>query len=453
MLFAHYGRKTRIASILKAVWYVFLGAALSGPGTAAPFDSPRWEGMENEFNGHFRANGAVVHYDDDSIYQLVGAGTGYDGQADLRLKDKFYFSDQAYGEVHYEMVLNGGDTYEKNRRLKQLSSAVWGIAGEEIRLSDRRRLFNLTGTIKEGDDYYLIHRLDRLLVSIQPQWGDIIIGRQAVTWGNGLIFNPMDLFNPFSPTDTIRDYKVGDDLFSTRIYGNRISELNFLAVPRRNIEDNEVEPDQSSFGAKAHLFAGEKELDIMLARHYKEGVAGLGLSGYLGEAAFRGDVVWSTLSEADHKTGFFNLVFNLDYSWVWQDQNFYGLIEYFHSGLGKSNYQKALSDVEIAKRLSRGELYTLGRDYLAGQLQFELHPLFNLYLTIINNLSDPSGIIQPRAVWSLSQDVTVNVGGATYYGSRGTEYGGFSLISEDSVGTELLMKSPSSLYLFLTWYF
>ena len=40
-----------------------------------------------------------------------------------------------------------------------------------------------------------------------PRWGVVCVGRQAVTWGNGLIFNPMDLFNPFSPVDIERDYK------------------------------------------------------------------------------------------------------------------------------------------------------------------------------------------------------------------------------------------------------
>ncbi len=453
MLLGRLGEKKITASVLKALLFSILLAVLHGPDTAISFDLPPGEGMENEFNGHLRAEGAAVRYDDDSVYQLVGTETGYDGQFDLRLNDKLFFSDQIYGEIHYEMFLTGGDNYKKNRQIQQIASAAGGIIGEDIIPSDRRRLFNLTDTLKKTDDYYLVHRLDRLLVSLQPAWGDLIIGRQAITWGNGLIFNPMDLFNPFAPTDTIRDYKEGDDLLSARIFGNRISELNLLAVPRRDLEDGELDLNQSSFAAKAHLFVGSKELDIMAARHYEEGVAGIGLSGYIGEAAFRGDAVYSTLSNVANKTGFLNLVMNLDYSWVWGSKNFYGLIEYFHNGLGKSDYQHALSNDEIVQRLSRGELYTLGRDYLAGQLQFELHPLFNLYLTIINNLSDPSGILQPRAVWSLSEDVTVNMGATTYYGAHDTEYGGFYLISEDNAGPGLLMKSPETLYLFLTWYF
>ena len=33
-----------------------------------------------------------------------------------------------------------------------------------------------------------------------------------MSWGNGLVFQPMDLFNPFTPTAVDRDYKPGNDL-------------------------------------------------------------------------------------------------------------------------------------------------------------------------------------------------------------------------------------------------
>ena len=40
-------------------------------------------------------------------------------------------------------------------------------------------------------------------------------GRQAITWGNGLVFNAMDIFNPFDPAAVDKEYKTGDDM----IYG------------------------------------------------------------------------------------------------------------------------------------------------------------------------------------------------------------------------------------------
>ena len=40
----------------------------------------------------------------------------------------------------------------------------------------------------------------------------VTVGRQAVSWGSGIVFQPLDPFNPFAPTAVDRDYKAGDDL-------------------------------------------------------------------------------------------------------------------------------------------------------------------------------------------------------------------------------------------------
>ena len=35
--------------------------------------------------------------------------------------------------------------------------------------------------------------------------------------GERVFFNPMDLFNPFAPTDIEREYKIGDDMAYAKI--------------------------------------------------------------------------------------------------------------------------------------------------------------------------------------------------------------------------------------------
>ena len=40
--------------------------------------------------------------------------------------------------------------------------------------------------------------------------------------------------------------------------------------------------------------------------------------------------------------------------------NIYGFIEYYFSGLGDTDYEKAILDPDIVKRVSRGELFVLG---------------------------------------------------------------------------------------------
>ncbi len=78
----------------------------------------------------------------------------------------------------------------------------------------------------------------------------------------------------------------------------------------------------------------------------------------------------------------------------------------------------------------------------------ELHPLFNIFLTSINNMSDPSGFVQPYAVWNVTQDLELTLGGILYYGESETEYGGFTI-----PGTEFHLTRPDAAFLWFTYYF
>jgi hypothetical protein len=138
----------------------------------------------------------------------------------------------------------------------------------------------------------------------------------------------------------------------------------------------------------------------------------------------------------------------MDYAWVWFEKNVYGFLEYYFNGLGKDDYPDALLDPDIADRLTRGELFVLGRNYLNGHLQIELHPLFQVHFTTINNVEDPSGILQPYATWDIAQNLQLTGGLNVSYGAKDTEFGGFTL-----PGTDIRSKSPDNAYLWLIYYF
>ena len=173
-----------------------------------------------------------------------------------------------------------------------------------------------------------------------------------------------------------------------------------------------------------------------------------GGSGYFKNAAWRTDLVWSTLKDGKDKKGYFEFIVNIDYSWVWQNKNMYGLIEYYHNGLGKNNYTNAAGDPEIMERIDRGELFALGKNYLSGMIQMELHPLFNIYLSVITNIRDPSAIIQPWAIFSMTQNSTLHFGASVFYGKKGSEYGGFLI-----PGTIFFTNADPNAYIRFTYYF
>jgi hypothetical protein len=258
----------------------------SGNNTSSERDDSQptswYDGIDIHWGGRFRATGRVSQANDDTFLAPVASGALYDGSADFRLINETFFSDQVYFEGAYELILFGGDTRRAQKKLADIfPNFPSGPLFAEIQLNDDRRLFDLTSTIHETDNYVLFQRLDRLYLAMLPDWGSLRIGRQAITWGNGLIFNPMDLFNPFPPAAIDRDYKVGDDLAAAQVPLSEIGDVQALYVPRRNPQTENVEWDQSALAGKLHVAAGTTEVDIMAAKNYDDFVGGIGTTGYL----------------------------------------------------------------------------------------------------------------------------------------------------------------------------
>lgn len=405
--------------------------------------------MKSQWGGYARLQGSVAWPDDQSIFSPVGTGPYYDHQGEFRFKDKLFFSKWGYLEAHYEVLLSGGDTRRRSKKLERLYPNLFpnGIVRDSP-ASDERRLMDLTDNIHKSDSSVVTHRLDRLSVTLQPEWSTIRIGRQALTWGNGLMFNPMDLFNPFSPTDILRYYKVGDDMATVQVPLSQVGDFQFLYVSRRDPVTHDVEWDQSSLAGKLHFAAGTNEFDLMCAEHYDDNVLGFGAVGYIGDAAWRFNATYTFLKDDAGRDSFPALVANLDYSWAWWDKNFYGALEFYFNGLGDNDYTQGITNPKIAERLNRGEMFTIGRTYLGGMVQAELHPLFTVKINVINNMADPSGILQPRAIWDITQDLQLVFGANVYYGGRGTEYGGFKLAR-----TDLLNKPANSVFVWLSYFY
>lgn len=405
-----------------------------------------WENLSQEWGGHLRLSGSVTWQEDGTVYEPAGTGPYSDGSGELRIKNSLFFGKKAVLESHYEAVLSGGDTRKKGREVERL---VPGLPVSGIGYTDdTRRFLDMSSVLDEEESCVLYHRMDRLNLSLHADWGTVRIGRQALTWGNGMLFHPMDLFNPFAPTDIVRDYKIGDDMITARFSARAGADFQMLYVPRRNPESGDAEWDSSALAGKYRFSRGSTEFDLMAGRNYQNYVFGLGSTGYLGEAAWRADAVWTFLPKESGKSGYLSLVANMDYSWVWQGKNMYGLAEFYYNGLGTGDYENAPADSDLTEALERGEIFTLGRLYLAGQVQIELHPLLNFYTGLIANLTDPSAVCQPRLVWSLAQNADAIVGGNLYLGGSDTEYGGFRI-----PGTDFRAEPGHSAYLHLTCYF
>ena len=392
--------------------------------------------------GHLKLQGLLSSYADDSIFRDIQGANSHDENGELRLK--FNADDQRWAiRADYQLIARHGDTLAVSEQLGAT------FLGPDVILSDDRRWWDLTHEIQHTDDYLLVQRLDRLHLDYTGEALVVRFGRQAVSWGNGLIYNPMDVFNPFDPAAIDTEYKVGDDMLYSQYLTDSGDDWQFVQAWRRN-DNGDVSSRVNSTAIKYHGFLadGEQEYDLLLAQHYGQWMLGLGGAASVGGAVVRGDI---TLTETDHDW-VASLVANWSYSWVWGGYNVSAVAEYFYSGFGlhKDDYslQALLSNPQLAQRISRGELYTLGRHYVASSLLLEVTPLLSLIPNVFVNVSDGSALGQLNAQWDIAQNWQILASVSIPMGPKGTEYGGL-----DTDLDELTTQSGRSFFAQLAWYF
>ncbi len=322
-----------------------------------------------------------------------------------------------------------------------------GAAGSSV-INDDRRWFDLTHELhNEGKNATLL-RLDRLNIGYTGDRAVIRFGRQAISWGNGLLFTPMDILNPFDPSAVDKEYKSGDDM----LYGQYLladgSDVQSVGVVRRDRASGEVAADQSSLAVKYHGFINSSEYDLLAARHYGDDLLGLGFSTDIGGAVWRGDLVWTKTDDANTWSG----VAGASYSGVIKGKNWSGFLEYFYNGFGQPHSEYSPAELafnpELLKRLARGELFNLGRHYLGVSVTLELHPLLNLTPNVFVNLGDPSALAQLVIAYNWKQDVNLLAALNVPLGPDGSEYGGI-----DSLEPDVYLSTGPSFFMQLAWYF
>jgi hypothetical protein len=312
-------------------------------------------------------------------------------------------------------------------------------------IDDESRWVDLTWEIEDGDHHQSLHRLDRLAVQVQQgNWG-VTVGRQAVSWGSGMVFQPMDPFNPFSPTVVDKDYKAGNDLVLVdRLLANG-QDLQFLHVVRRD-DDGHVTSEVSSTALKWHGYVGSVEFELIGAQHYDERFVGGTLRLPVGEALLRSDVVAIEVADEWRVSG----LVNIDYSFGWSDYNGYVFAEYFYNDFGVDELpdNPALLPPELRERLERGEVFNLMRDYIAVGASMQWHPLVNHSVTFITNLHDASSLFQTSLSYSPSDHQTLQAGWVEPLGGRGDEFGGVPVFRD--LADDLITTGGAS-RVFLRW--
>ena len=368
----------------------------------------------------------------DAQRDATGESRPLDHGADLRLLWRRSFGSVSV-EVDHATTYLVGDSIE--------SRADSGPTFDQTPTGDERRLLDLTWEVDRGDRHRLLHRFDRFALKYRTSRWAVTVGRDAVSWGSGVVFHPMDLFNPFAPTTVDQDYKAGDDLIRIERLFDDGSDLEMLVVARYG----DVEDDTASVAFKYRTLMGSSELDLLAARHYGGEAAGLGLRVPIGGALVRSDLVAADDGEGWTLSG----VVNVDYSFPVAQSSVYVFAEYFRNGFGVADLPDDLDLLPdaLTDRLGRGEAFTLMRDYVAVGAQFRWHALVNQHISVIANLQDASKVVQTAVGYDASDAVRLQVGLIKPMGGRGDEFGRLG------VGDGLTVGGGARGYLRLVYFF
>jgi hypothetical protein len=368
-----------------------------------------------QLNERLKLFGTETWLPEDDLQRALEGSPAYDGSADLRTM----FRDQ-WGNwrliVDHTLLYQGGDTYAFEGAPENTI--------DQTPTSDARRYVDMTWTLEDGARHETLHRFDRLALEYRTERWGATIGRMAVSWGSGIVFQTIDLFAPFAPTTVDRDYKNGEDLVMVDGLAGG-GDWQLLGVVRRNDEEQRT-GSVDSFGGKWHSTLGSTEYEVIAGRHYRDPIVGFSLRHAIGGALVRTDWLYTDIHDGgDAVSG----LVNIDYSFAWFQRNWYAFAEYFHNGFGSDRHPIDASELPeaLSVRLQRGEVFTIMRDYLAVGTQIEWHPLLTHTLTLIANLHDQSSLLQTQLSYNASDAQLIEVGLVTNFGDTGDEYGAIPL--------------------------
>jgi hypothetical protein len=415
--------------------FVIVVALLVAAGVSA-------QQLRTEFNGNSKTRLIGQAFPEDSIFHDLTGRTALDLATALRLSmraDRGRWS----ADAAYQLILQYGDSAEYSRVLQ----ATTGLNFDQ-RPTDERRLLNLTRSIRDAGKFAALHRLDRLSVGFATEKTVVRLGRQAITWGNGMYFTPMDIVNPFDTTTIDTEYKTGDDMLYVQYLTANGHDIQGAMAFRRDAISGKAAYGEYTSAVKYHGVLPVSEYDLLLAQTYGDWLLGVGGNRSIGGSVLRGDLL---LTDSD--TGIkAQLVGNLGYSWVWRKGNLTGVLEYYFNGFGQAGGQYDAASLagnpQLLRRLARAQSFTLGRHYLAGGVSIEVTPLWVLSPTLFLNLGDGSALLQLSTQNSLGDNLTFLAALRVPVGPDGSEYGGI-----ESGMPNRYLSIDAGVFAQLAWYF
>lgn len=291
-----------------------------------------------------------------------------------------------------------------------------GAGSEE--LGQRGYLVDLSHVVAEGRDALFFVEIDRLFIDWYEQNLQATVGRQRIAWGTALVWNPTDIFNPYSVLNFDYEERPGTDAVRLQYFTGPTSKVELAAAPGTTSREHRA--------AVLYRF-NVAEYDVSLMGGALEGGLFLGTSwaGRISTGGFRGEARWTADQEVvpvlpGEPATITYLTGSLSGDYTFQDGLYlHGEVLYNGDGVADSaglRWPAAIDRIQLSP--ARWSLY--------GEIARDMTPLVRVSLYGIVNPLDGSFIVVPSVSWSAATNWDVLAIGLLPAGRELSEYGVFS---------------------------
>lgn len=303
---------------------------------------------------------------------------------------------------------------------RQNDSALSGLA---VNSSDMFRYKSLSNTedlsTPSEDSEHYIYELDIASLSYHYEKFDVSVGRQAVDWGAGRFWQPMNVFGAFAPTDLDTDYKAGIDSVRVNYYPSTFSSLDFV-VAFSPEDDPTFHESYAAYYRKQFEKLGE--ISFLLGKVLNNDVQGLAIeSEWRGMGLRMEGVHYQLDTNSFIKESALFWFAGADYLFA---NGTLLTLEYYHNDFGASK------ESDLATQLTNPLIFVgiqpnLGEQMLGLSLNKDLNPLLNLNYSVlaselegVNSSSHSTFLHQLNFSYSLNDEADVLFSLLTTNGKR-----------------------------------
>ncbi len=311
--------------------------------------------------------------------------------------------------------------YEQRARLvSEGAGAGGGASALPSEVPAPYRVRQLDDTLVEvGSTYSYRHELDRASASIAFGRADVTVGRQAVGWGRGLLFGAVDIFAPFSPLESDREWRRGIDAVRVRTPLTDLISADAVAAFGESVEE-------SAYVGRIQGYVGDVDGELFAGSRCEDGFYGGSVSLPVLDAELHAEAAVFVSPEPLLAGGSFGSDDVAVKAVVGGSRTFDvagGIMlvaEYHYSGFGVAEIANAtdhFGDDAFIERYARGDTQILGRHACAAQLSYGFASTTPFSATWIMSPVDGSGVVVPSVVWVFSDSVTLSASAYLAYGA------------------------------------